>query len=100
MSEGTHDLSAAHLITAVVPTAVAPEEALRVSLGRVGSALAVTDAIRVRFPWLPPPAAQETLPELVQAARRRLREDRGRLSSTELTARRGVLDRLLEELVP
>jgi hypothetical protein len=93
-------LSAAHLIRAVVPIATAPEPALRRSLERVDTAITVSDAIRLRLPWFPPPERQETLPELVQAARRRLREDRVRVDAAELGARRAVLDSVLRGLAP
>ena len=93
-------LSAAHLGAAVVPVDVAPDVALSRALVRLDEALAVTEAIRVRLPWLPPPAAPQTLAELVQAARRRLREDRVRVQADELTARRTVLTGVRAELTP
>jgi hypothetical protein len=101
MPNGTSaELSAAHLIRAVVPTAVSPEAALRLSLERVDVAIELSDAVRLRLPLFPPPAQQETLAELVQAARRRLREDRVRVEAEELGARRVVLDGVLRGLVP
>jgi hypothetical protein len=96
----TAALSAAHLIRAVVPTATAPEPALRLSLERVDAAITLSDAVRLRLPFFPPPVRQETLAELVQAARRRLREDRVRVEASELGARRVVLDSVLRGLVP
>lgn len=101
MTNGTAaELSAAHLVRAVVPTTVAPDAALRVSLGRVDAALELSDAVRLRLPFFPAPVQQETLAELVQAARRRLREDRVRVEAEELGARRVVLDGVLRGLVP
>jgi hypothetical protein len=101
MPNGTSaELSAAHLIRAVVPTGVSPEAALRLSLERVDVAIELSDAVRLRLPLFPPPAQQETLAELVQAARRRLREDRVRVEAEELGARRVVLDGVLRGLVP
>lgn len=96
----TAALSAAQLIRAVVPTAAAPEPALRLSLQRVDTAIALSDAVRLRLPWFPPPVRQETLAELVQAARRRLREDRVRVEASELGGRRLVLDGVLRGLAP
>jgi hypothetical protein len=93
-------VSAAHLIRAVVPTAVAPEPALRRSLGRIDAALVVSEAVQLRLPWFPPPERQETLAELVQAARRRLREDRVRTEASEFGARRVVVDAVLRGLAP
>ena len=93
-------LSAAHLRAAVVPIAEAPDVALSRALGRLDDALLVNDAIRVRLPWLPPPVARQTLGELVQAARRRLHEDRARVQADELTARRTVLTGVRAELAP
>ena len=77
-----------------------PDAALRLSLERVDVAIELSDAIRLRLPFFPPPAQQETLAELVQAARRRLREDRVRVEAEELGARRVVLDGVLRRLVP
>jgi hypothetical protein len=100
MSTTATALSAAHLVRAVVPTSTAPQVALQTSLARVDAALVLSDAIRLRLPWFPPPPRQETLPELVQAARRRLREDRVRVEADELGARRTVLAGVLTRLTP
>ncbi len=97
---GATALSAAHLIRAVVPTADPPETSLRLGVRRIDAAIALSDAVRLRLPLFPPPARQETLPELVQAARRRLREDRARVDAQALGARRAVLDSVLRGLAP
>ncbi len=93
-------LSADHLIHAVVPVESEPAAALTAGIGRLDAAIALTDAVRLRLPWFPPPAQQQTLPELVQAARRLLREDRARVDAAELGARRAVLDGVLRGLTP
>jgi hypothetical protein len=93
-------LSAAHLSAAVVPISESPDLALTRAVHRVDQALLLSDALRGRLPWLPPPAAQETLGELVQVARRRLREDRVRVQSDELGARRTILTGVRAELTP
>lgn len=96
----TTAVSTAQLIRAVVPTGTAPVPALALSLQRVDTAIALSEAIRVRLPWFPPPEHQETLADLVQAARRRLREERVRVQAAELGARRVVLDGVLRGLTP
>jgi hypothetical protein len=94
-------LSAAHLARAVLPVGAGPpEDALRLELARVTAAVELGDAVRARLTRFPPPPRSETLPELVQAARRRLREDRVRVDAEELGSRRLVLDRVLAELTP
>jgi hypothetical protein len=94
-------LSAAHLSWAVVPlTTESPQRALRLARDRIDLALQLSDANRVRLPWFPLPPRTETLAELVQAARRRLQEDRSRVDVEELGARRLVVDRVLRELEP
>ncbi len=94
-------VSAAHLVHAVVPAGTAePVLSLDRARGRVDTLITLTDAVRGRLPLLPVPPRQETLPELVQVARRRLREDRARVTAEELGARRLVLDRVIEGLTP
>ena len=94
------ELSAAHLSAAVVPVGELPDLALTRAVRRVDEALLVSDALRGRLPWLPPPPAQQTLGELVQVARRRLREDRVRVQSDELGARRSILTDVRAGLTP
>jgi hypothetical protein len=98
-------LTAAHMIHALAPAT--PDEAhgdprpyLRLGIDRIDSLLEITDAWRNRLPTLPEPPQRQTLSELVQAARRRMREDRMRVDVEELGARRFVLQRVHEELQP
>ena len=93
-------LSSEHLTRAVVSTQSSPEVQLTLSRDRVDAMLALNDALRVRLDWFTLPARQETLSELVQAARRRLRQDRGRVDIDELNARRSVLHAVIMELTP
>ncbi|MGS2617470.1 hypothetical protein ACVCAH_23530 [Micromonospora sp. LZ34] len=100
-------LTAGHLAHAVVPparddeadTAHDPVPILVASLDRVDTLLRIADGARVRLTILPEPPQQQSLAELVQAARRRLRGERVRLDTDELAARRFVLDRVREGLV-
>jgi hypothetical protein len=96
-------LTPAHLVHAVVPPA--PDDAggdprphLTAGIDRVDLLLGIADVLTARFPTLPEPPRQQTLQELVQVARRRLRADRVRRSVEELSARRFVLDRVRAQL--
>jgi hypothetical protein len=96
-------LTAAHLVHALAPATADeaggdPRPHLRLGIDRVDALVAVTGAWRDRLPTLPEPPQRETLAELVQAARRRLRADRVRVDLDELAARRFVLQRVDEEL--
>jgi hypothetical protein len=94
-----------HLIYALVP--VAPDDTtgdprpfLGLGIDRIDALLGITDAWKGRLPILPAPPAPQTLQELVQAARRRVRADRVRVDTEELEARRFVLQRVQEALTP
>ncbi len=96
-------LTAAHLVNALVPAT--PDEAtgdprphLQASIDRVDAIAGIVGAWRDKLVLLPEPPRRETLHELVQAARRRLRDDRVRIDVEELDARRFVLQRVIEEL--
>lgn len=96
-------LTAGHLAHAVVPVAFDdqsdPVPVLVAGLDRVDRLLRIADGARVRLAVLPDPPQQQSLAELVQAARRRLRGQRIRLDTDELAARRFVLDRVREGLI-
>jgi hypothetical protein len=96
-------LTADHLVTALVPAT--PDEAtgdprphLQLGIDRVDTIASIVAAWRDKLVLLPEPPRRQTLHELVQAARRRLRDDRVRLDVEELDDRRFVLQRVLEEL--
>ncbi|GAA3389427.1 hypothetical protein [Cryptosporangium minutisporangium] len=96
-------LTAAHLGRAVVPAA--PDESgadpippLTAGVDRIDALLRITEAWRGRLPTLPEPDRPQSLAEGVQAARRRLRDERIRLDVDELSARRFVLDQVLAGL--
>lgn len=99
-------LTAAHLVHAVVPAALPgdteadPVPVLAAGIDRVDALLRITDAWRIRLPQLPDPPQRQTLGEVVQAARRRLRSERLRVDVEELAARRFVLDRVRTDLLP
>lgn len=99
-------LTAEHLVHALVPAAPAgaagaePVVHVELAIDRVDLLAGVAGAWRDRLPRLPDPPRRETLDELVQAARRRLRADRARLDLEELDARRFVLQRVRDGLVP
>jgi hypothetical protein len=98
------NLTAGHLFHAVVPaapdvTAGDPLPTLAAGIDRIDALLRIADAQGIRIVALPDPPQQQTLAELVQAARRRLRGERVRLASEELGARRFVLDRVREGIV-
>lgn len=98
-------LTAAHLIHALPPATPDepsgdPRPHLRLGIDRVDALLEIADAWRNRLPTLPEPPRRQTLAELVQAARRRMREDRLRVDVEELDARRFVLQRVHQELQP
>lgn len=67
---------------------------------RLRSRLDLVDAWRLRFPLLPPPPQRQSLPELVQEARRRLREDRAEADAVELRERLVLVDRLRAGIQP
>jgi hypothetical protein len=67
---------------------------------RLRSRLDLLEAWRLRFPLLPEPPARESLQDLVQEARRRLREERSSADDVELRARLDLVDRLREGLLP
>lgn len=98
-------LTAAHLVHALAPATPEPDAGdprahLQLGIARVDALVEIADAWRLRFPLLPEPPARETLAELVQAARRRLRDDRVRADLDELDARRFVLTSVHAELQP
>jgi hypothetical protein len=66
---------------------------------RLGGQLDLIDAWRQRLPRLPEPPARQSLQELVQAARRAVREERSRADLTELQLRLGLVDRIRNLLV-
>jgi len=97
-------LTADHLIHAVVPAA--PDEpsgdplpTFVAGIDRIDALLRLADAARIRLTVLPDPPQQQSLAELVQAARHRLRGERVRLDTDELAARRFVLDRVREGIL-
>jgi hypothetical protein len=94
-----------HLIHALVPAAPDdqggdPLPHLSLGIGRIDALLEIADAWKGRLPTLPEPPQPQTLQQLVQAARRRVRADRVRGTTEELDARRFVLQRVREELQP
>jgi hypothetical protein len=100
-----HALTAAHLIHALAPATpegvtVDPRAHLELGMDRIDVLVEIADAWRLRFPALPELPRRQTLAELVQAARRRMRADRSRLDLEELDARRFVLQRIHQELHP
>lgn len=62
--------------------------------------LDLVEAWRQWLPTLPEPAARQSLQELVQAARRALRDERSRLDLVELTDRLALVDRIRAGLQP
>ena len=98
-------LTAAHLAHALVPAAPDgqagdPRPHLSLGIERIDALLEITDAWKNRLPTLPEPPQPQTLQQLVQAARRRVRADRVRADTGDLEARRYVLERVREELQP
>jgi len=98
-------LTAAHLIHALVPAAPGeqagdPRPHLTLGIERIDSLLVLTDAWKGRLPTLPEPPQPQTLQQLVQAARRRVRADRVRVDTEDLEARRFVLERVRDGLQP
>jgi hypothetical protein len=67
---------------------------------RIRARVDLLDAWRLRFPLLPPPPRRESLQELVQEARRRLREDRATADAAELAERLTLVGGLREALLP
>jgi len=67
---------------------------------RLRTRLELVDAWRLRFPLLPPPPQRQSLAELVQEARRRLREDRAEADAVELRERIAVVDRIRLQVLP
>jgi hypothetical protein len=97
-------LTAGHLIHAVVPAAPDastgdPLPTLVAGIDRIDALLRIADGQRIRIAILPDPPQRQSLAELVQAARHRLRNERVRLDTDELGARRFVLDRVREGIV-
>jgi hypothetical protein len=98
-------LTAAHIVYALLPdepsgAAVEPRQHYTLVQERLNGQLALAELWKNRIATLPTPPAPQSLQELVQAARRRLRSDRLRDDTEELEARRWVVLRVLEELAP
>jgi hypothetical protein len=94
-----------HLFHAMVPAAPDdqggdPLPHLSLGIDRIDALLEINEAWRGRMTILPEPPQAQTLQQLVQAARRRVRADRLRVDTEELDARRFVLQRVREELQP
>jgi hypothetical protein len=82
----------------MVSTTANPESELALSAERIEAIESLHTLLRLRVELTPPPEQHETLAELVQAARRKLREDSGRIAADELIARKSVLTGVLREL--
>lgn len=67
---------------------------------RLRGRLDLVDAWRLRLPLLPEPPRRESLADLVQEARRRLREDRSQADLAELRERLTLVDQLRAGLAP
>jgi len=107
MSNGIpQNLDPAHLWIAVppeqaedvAPVALRPHYEQRIA--EIDERLLLTERWRDRIRIRPVPAQPASLQELIEAARRRLREDRLRDDRDELNARRFVLTRVLQALQP
>ena len=94
-------LTAGHLVQALLPDDRETEPVDTVAhytqvLTRLDGQLSIAELWKGRFEILPVPPAPQTLQELVQVARRRLRDDRLRADTEELEARRWVVERVIE----
>ena len=93
------DFTAAHLFRAALPDD-APDRVVDAkvhyqrSIERVDDAIKVSELWAGRFRVEPEPEQPQTLQELVQAARRRLRNDRVTLDTNELQIRRDLLQHI------
>lgn len=95
----------ARLIRVLPPATATAEPAdvvghLAVLDDRLHTRLELVDAWRLRFPLLPPPPRRQTLAELVQEARRRLREERASADAAELGERIALVTQLRAGLLP
>jgi hypothetical protein len=98
-------LTAAHIVHALLPDApdgvpMDPRQHYTLVQDRLTGQLEIAELWKNRIAILPTPPAPQSLQELVQAARRRLRSDRLRDDTEELEARRWVVLRVIEELAP
>ncbi|WP_298460923.1 hypothetical protein [uncultured Cellulomonas sp.] len=100
-------LSTAHLRAGVLPSVDVEDAAahrtelaaaLDTALLRLDLRGDLLDGWRLRLPVLPLPPRRQTLQEVVQTARVRLREDRVAADRTELVNRRFVVEHLREGL--
>jgi hypothetical protein len=99
------NLTAAHLIFALPPDDEAAETAkVRLhydqTVARLNGQLRLVELWRARVDIVVPVEAPQSLQELVQAARQRLRKDRLRVDTDELQARKWVAQRILQEFQP
>jgi hypothetical protein len=100
-----NSLTAAHITYALLPDDRADEPVdvqqyyTRV-ITRLDGQLALAELWKARIASPPAPEAPQSLQELVQEARRRLRSDRLRADTEEIEARKWVLQRVIEELAP
>jgi hypothetical protein len=107
MSNGVPDnLKASHLRIAVAPEQIEGQAAAEMrahytaGIAAVDRSLLISERWRERVILRPLPPQPQSLAELVDTARRRLREDRLRDDRDELQARRFVLQRVAEVLGP
>jgi hypothetical protein len=107
MSNGAPtNLKPSHLLIAIAPEQLEGQPSIDLSshfekgMEHIDHRLQLSERWRERIRIRPVPPQPKTLAELVEAARRRLREDRLRDDRDELTARRYVLDRVITALRP
>lgn len=103
MSNGIpQSLTAMHLVHALLPDDQAGQVTkARMNyeqvVARLDGQLRIAELWRTRITVFPPAEEPQTLQELVQAARFRLRNDRLREDTDELQARKWVASRILQE---
>jgi hypothetical protein len=102
-NDAPENLKASHLVYGLAPEqtkedVVELERHYDSVLARIDGKLAIVDLIKGRIKDIPEITAQETLGDLVKAARKRLRQNRLQVDLDELRARRYVAAKVREAL--